>query len=574
MGPVTTSLSRDRVAETLLVHWQEHCVECAPPHCYTVCPLYVARGDARCARFVYGVQRNPAFHGLLDVGADMRFRRWGKLETRLYGPGVSVRRHRLLDRFDSAATPVVAALSRALKPVTKRQRFTASWASLRESLLSGGAEADAPYDDFVLECFVPDDDSVRLILEQFDANGVVLRHSFELESGHNFKTLPADRFRRLPGSRIRLYPDEDAEPRIIFTWLDFVRYAGTAVQPAEKAKVVAWDLDNTLWNGTLLEDGEEGCRLRDGVGELIAALDARGIIQTIVSKNDHDHAWELVGKFGLQEYFLHPAINWGQKSSNLRQIGEALNLGLDTFAVIDDSPFERAEIRASLPMVRVYDDTQLESLLDLPEFDVPVTEMSAKRRFSYIAELDRGRALEQFAGNYATFLRTCELRVRVFTPKREVEVRRCLELIQRSNQLNLSARRYSDEEFSELLETPGVLSIALEAKDRFGEYGVVGFASVDERSECPLVRDFVLSCRVAGKHVEQTFFQWLAARERERGAAALRAQLTRTPRNRPLVRVIEELPFESLEVLDEDEVLELQVDKVDVDDLVTLHSEI
>jgi FkbH-like protein len=574
VGHVTSSMSHDRVAETLLLHWQEHCVECAPPHCYTTCPLYVVRGDHRCARFVYGVFRNPAFEGLLDGGADVRFRRWGKIETRLFGSRASVRRHRLLDRLDAVVTRGVFAVSRALQPAAGRQRLTATWAKLRESLLSRGGKDTGPFDDFVLECYVPGEDGLRLILERSQGDLVLLRHVFELNPGHNFQTLPATMFGSLRGGRIRLYPDEDAEARVIFMWLDFVKYARLESRPAGTTKVVVWDLDNTLWTGTLLEDGEEACHLREGVQALVEALDARGILQSIVSKNDHDQAWSLVEKFGLQDYFLYPAINWGQKSANLRQIAEALNVGLDSFAVIDDSPFERAEIRSALPMVRVYDVKDMDTLLSRPEFDVPITEMSRKRRLSYLAEANRGRAFEQFDGDYRRFLRSCNLRVRVFLPKLQAQATRCLELVQRSNQLNLSARRYTDAEFAALLATPGVLSIALEAEDRFGDYGIVGFASIDERSEVPFVRDFVVSCRIAGKHVEQSFFQWLATHESARGATTLRAQLVRTPRNRPLVRVIEELPFESARRSNGDEMLEMRLDDVVVDDVVTLSSAI
>ena len=97
-------------------------------------------------------------------------------------------------------------------------------------------------------------------------------------------------------------------------------------------------------------------------------LDERGILQTIVSKNDHHEAWAMVEKLGLAEYFLYPAIGWGRKSDSLRRIAERLNIGLDTFAFVDDSAFERAEVAEALPMVRVYDEkgTSLEQLLSLP----------------------------------------------------------------------------------------------------------------------------------------------------------------------------------------------------------------
>lgn len=574
VSPFESSLPRDRVAETLLVHWEEHCMECAPPQCYAVCPLYVARGDRRCARFVYGVYPNAGFQGLLDRGADVRFRRWAKIETRLLGKAVSVERHRQLDRLDSLATQTVSAASRAMTPLTKRQRLNAKWAQFRESLLLRAGHLNGGYDEFVLECFVPEGEGFRLILERLEDGVPTLRHGFDLDPGHNLRTLPVEAFGRLDGGRVRIYPEDDGEHRVIFTWLDFVKYAPLDENPAAKVKVLCWDLDNTLWQGTLLEDGEEACVLREATRELIEALDARGVLQTVVSKNDHDHAWAHVEKLGLQDYFLYPAINWGQKSESVRQIAQRFNLGLDSFAAVDDSPFERAEIQSGLPMVRVYSERELGSLLERPEFDVPVTEMSAKRRLSYLAETDRSHASEQFRGDYRAFLRSCELRMRIYVPREESETRRCLELVQRSNQLNLSARRYSDDEFAALLAAEGFLLLAFEAEDRFGHYGIVGFASVDERGELPLVRDFVMSCRIAGKHVERTFFEWLGVYEHSHGAAALRAELTRTQRNQPLVAVLEDLPFEQVAHEGEAELLEMRLEAPSIDDLIAVSADV
>jgi FkbH-like protein len=550
-----STLPRERVERTLLLHWQEHCIECAPPQCYEVCPLYVARADRKCARFVYGIYPNERFSGLFDYGADVRFRRWAKLEAALPGGSVSVERHRHLASADGMVTRAVNAVSGPLETLNPKRRLNGALTALRETVLHRLQPGPAAYDELVLECFSPDEEPFRLVLEQVRGDTVVLRHSFDIEPGPNFHTLPAERFGDLSEGRILLYPENDAERRLVFTWLDFVRYAPVAARngsapsagPAAKVKVVAWDLDNTLWTGTLLEDGPEACTLRDEAAELVRALDERGILQTVVSKNDHDDAWRMIERCGLAEYFLSPAIGWGQKSESLRSVAAKLNLGLDSFAFIDDSPFERAEVEAALPMVRVYSEAGLAELLGRPEFDVPVTETSRQRRLLYAVEAERGHAEASFAGDYDEFLRSCEMRMRIFAPRSEAEVTRCLELVQRSNQLNLSTRRYTAEDFQELLDTPGLLTVAVECSDRFGEYGIVGFASVDERGEPPLVLDYVLSCRVAQKRVEQTFFEWLGQREAELGAERLQADLIETPRNVALRRIFEELPFRAVE---------------------------
>jgi FkbH-like protein len=608
-APAATRLFPEQVDQTLLLHWQEHCIECAPPHCYTVCPLYVARSDQKCARFVYGVYPNPDFGGLLERGADVRFRRWAKIEAQLNDrTGVSVAQHRFLDRVDSAVTKVVNSAADVLRPINERRRLNGALTVLRDWLLPRlPARYRGDYDDFVLECFAPEHEPFRLILEQTLGDAVVLRHAFEIEPGHNFHSIPARSF-QFPvdgvASRLLIYPENDAQRRLVFTWLDFVKYelatgrngatrgarslprtesesidgsvkgATGRVAPAAKVKCVAWDLDNTLWNGVLIEDTPQGCRVRDEAVELIGRLDQRGILQTVVSKNNHDDAWQLLTEVGLAEYFLYPAITWGQKSRSLQQVADALNINIDTFALIDDSPFERAEVRAALPMVRVYSDEAIGELLDLPEFSVPVTEMSRRRRLSYRERENRSAAQGSFGGDYLDFLRSCEMKMRVFPPRKESEVHRCLELIQRSNQLNLSGRRYSAEEFAKLLTTPGVLAVAVECWDRFGDYGIVGFSSVNERSETPLVLDFVLSCRVAQKRVEHTFFAWLARRESTRGHG-VRAELTKTSRNTPLVKVFDDLPFRVVGAEGPKLLLEIPLNEAhELDSVIELYAEI
>lgn len=546
---VPSQLERDRVERTLLLHWQEHCIECAPPDCYSACPLYVRRADRKCARFVYGIQPSRAHGGLLDVGADVRFRRWGKLEAIVGGPALSPRAHRRAASADRALTSV----ARAFSSVDRNRRVGSALSLARDRLLPKvPGPRDVDFDEFVLECHAPDDEALRLILEWAPHDRVAFRHSFEIEPGHNFHTLPAERFGPLQdsgGGRLRVYPENDAERRLVFTWLDFVRYRerpavrppATGV-PAELVKCVAWDLDGTLWDGTLIEDGP-GRVLRSGVAELVRALDERGILQTIVSKNDRDEAWAVVERLGLADYFLYPQISWEPKSVALRRTAERLDIGLDTFVFVDDSEFERAEVKQALPMVRVFGVDVLAGLLDRPELAVPVTDAARGRRQQYRTRIEREEASQSFDGDYLEFLRSCRLELRVVEPREPAQIERCLELVQRSNQLNLSKRAYTREEFDELLHTPGIAALALEAEDRFGKYGLIGFVAVDERGDTPFVRDYVLSCRVAQKHVEHAFFGWLAARERGRGASRLRAELVRSKQNGPLERVFEDLPF-------------------------------
>jgi methoxymalonate biosynthesis protein len=143
-------------------------------------------------------------------------------------------------------------------------------------------------------------------------------------------------------------------------------------------KCLVWDLDNTLWRGTLLEDPE--VLLPDEIRDVIVALDSRGILQAIASKNDHDLAWNRLEELGLAEYFVHPRIGWGRKSDSVCEIAGQLNFALSTIAFIDDLPSERAEVTFRAPEVRCYPADQARSLPGLPEFSPEVVTVDARRR--------------------------------------------------------------------------------------------------------------------------------------------------------------------------------------------------
>src|ERR1051326_591513 len=117
-------------------------------------------------------------------------------------------------------------------------------------------------------------------------------------------------------------------------------------------KCLVWDLDNTLWNGTVVEDGD--VTLSEQVRAVIVELDSRGILQSVASKNDHDLAWGKLEQLGIAEYFVLPRIGWGPKSAAVRDIADRLSFAYPTIAFIDDQPTERAEVTYHLPEVRCY----------------------------------------------------------------------------------------------------------------------------------------------------------------------------------------------------------------------------
>ncbi|HEY8934420.1 MAG TPA: HAD-IIIC family phosphatase, partial [Cyclobacteriaceae bacterium] len=371
--------------------------------------------------------------------------------------------------------------------------------------------------------------------------------SFVIRQGYNRFSIPFIDFKMndLEGY-VYLYPEshEPEEKRLIFTWLDFVKYRKDKSAHAESSptiKCVAWDLDNTLWQGILSEDSD--VVLINHAVELVEQLDERGILQTIVSKNNFEPAWQKLKAFGLDHYFLHPAINWSQKSENIKVISKKLNIGIDAFAVIDDSSFERDEIKSALPTVRTYNEKQIVEILSYKAFDVPITTASKKRRESYLTKQVRDDARATFAGTYEDFLERCEMKVEAFIPTQEDDIFRCWELVQRSNQLNLSTTRYSIDEFKELLSKPDVMCLALRCTDRYGDYGIVGFSSIAFLTHYPILFDFVLSCRVAQKKIEHAFIKKLSTLLTSNGYDKLAVKFIKTVKNKPLLQVFDDLPF-------------------------------
>jgi len=527
--------------------WEEHCVECALPSCYSTCPLYVRRADGKCARFDYGIAANSAVSGLFPYGADVRFGRWAKLEAywpgrpTLYAagrlramawwPDVLERTEAFVRRLPLSADRTLG-LGEKLRKVRKRL--------IRRNFANAGTDggnADALFVRF----YYPGEGRHRLQIE-IDREGdgetrnqTVFRRSLDVASGWNEFSVSATELPEEPG-KIRIWPDNDAPLRLIFTWLDVVAFEKTRTlppEPAAKVKCVAWDLDDTLWDGTIGEDGPDGVSPRPMALSLIRQLDARGILQTIASKNDFDRAWPKIVELGLADFFLYPAIHWEPKSGSIRRIADELDINVDTFAFIDDSAFERAEVGRTLPQVRTFDAAEIGDLLARREFDVPVSDVSRTRRQSYLVQARRKKVSGSWDGDTDDFLKSCNMVMRI-GPVSAERVPRCLELLQRSNQFNLSATRYAEAEFRSLLADVGIECFAFDVADDFGDYGIVGFAAVRLEDDGPVLIDFVMSCRVARKRIEDAFLHWYADRARRRGDIRLFVRMRETDRNGPL----------------------------------------
>ena len=298
---------------------------------------------------------------------------------------------------------------------------------------------------------------------------------------------------------------------------------------AKKIKCVVWDLDHTVWNGILLEGDE--LALRPGVREAIEAFDQRGILQSIASRNESGPAWEELKRFGLEHFFLHPQINWDAKSESVKRVAERLNLGLDTFAFVDDQAFERDEVRFTLPEVRTYDAAEIARMVDDPDF-MPriVTDDARRRREMYQADLVRQEAETSFKGPSDAFLATLDMEFS-FGPAEAEDLARVEELVARTNQLNTTGRVYSYEELAELRVSPDHTLLVADLTDRHGPYGKIGVVLLHRTVDTWTIKLLLMSCRVMSRGVGGALITLLRQQAREAGVRLL-AEFRATDRNR------------------------------------------
>lgn len=296
-----------------------------------------------------------------------------------------------------------------------------------------------------------------------------------------------------------------------------------------KVKCLVWDLDNTLWKGILLEDGE--VVLNDHVRETVMGLDSRGILQCVASKNDHDLAWEHLAALGLAEYFVLAKIGWRPKSESIHEIVSKLNFACNTIAFVDDQPAERAEVAFHLPQVRCYPATSIRELLTLPEYmPTTVTADSHRRRHMYQANVRRQAEQESFTGSSQAFLHSLNL-VMEINRATAGDLSRMEELTLRTSQMNATGVHYSDADLRALLDDSRHEVLTVTMSDRFGPHGAVGVVLLELGPLVWHLKLLATSCRVVSFGAGATVLNWLTG-EAAAADAHLVADFRPTPRNR------------------------------------------
>jgi FkbH-like protein len=310
-------------------------------------------------------------------------------------------------------------------------------------------------------------------------------------------------------------------------------------------KVLALDCDGTLWGGVVGEDGIDGITLsNDHPGrsfrlfqEALLDLKNRGILLVLVSKNEEVDVWNVFDshpEMVLQRSDIAAyRINWKEKSANLYELAEELNLGLDSFVFLDDSPVECLEVQVNSPEVAIINLPKepahyVETLSKLWCFDSSNLTKEDKARTEFILQEQRRKELQQDVTSLESYLESLKLVVEI-RPAEEGDLPRVAQLTQKTNQFNLSLIRRSLSEIQDLQETCSILVLNL--KDRFGDYGLVGTAILKHEDKCLFIDTFLISCRALGRGVEQSFLSTLFDFASQRELKSIIAPYSLGPRN-------------------------------------------
>ena len=334
-----------------------------------------------------------------------------------------------------------------------------------------------------------------------------------------------------------------------------------AAQQGRSYKCLVLDLDNTVWGGVIGDDGMDGIVIGQGsplgegfvaVQEYARELARRGVILAVCSKNDEANAREPFERHPDMVLRLTDIAsfraNWEDKPANLRAIAADLNIGLDALVFLDDNPFERNFVREQLPMVavpEVEDDPALVPALlaDAGYFEsLGITDEDRLRTAQYQEHRAR-EDLRAGSSDLESYLRGLDMRM-VWKRFDTVGQQRIVQLINKTNQFNLTTRRYTDEDVAAIIADPHAFGLQIRLLDRFGDNGVIAIV-IGRMQETAMVfvDNWLMSCRVLGRQVEPATLNLVADLARRLGASRLRGEYVPTKKNAMVRDHYEKLGF-------------------------------
>jgi len=366
--------------------------------------------------------------------------------------------------------------------------------------------------------------------------------------------------------------------RFLPVYADFVCRLIAALR-GKSRRCLVLDLDNTLWGGVIGDDGLPGIVLGQGdatgeaflnVQRTALELRERGVVLAVCSKNDDETAREPFRNHPemlLREH--HVAIfqaNWNDKATNIRAIAEALSLGLESMVLLDDSPMERGLVREILPEVAVPelpDDPALyaRTMLAAGYFEAVTFSAEDQRRADIYQENALHIALKESATGIDDYLRSLGMTIH-FRPFDPLGRSRIAQLINKSNQFNLTTRRYSEAQIARLENDPAFFTLQVRLTDSFGDNGMICAVICARNQQDWQIDTWLMSCRVLGRMVEHAVLEEIVRNARLQGIRRLIGTYLPTQRNKLVEEHYGRLGFDLLERADDGATRwELAVDK-------------
>ena len=345
----------------------------------------------------------------------------------------------------------------------------------------------------------------------------------------------------------------------------------------KRKKCIVLDLDNTLWGGVLGEDGIDGIQLGNNYPgnaflffqQAILELKNRGIILAVCSKNNEDDVFDLWDKHSdiilKKKDFIVCKINWNDKADNIFEISKELNIGLDSIVFIDDNPSEREFVKKAIPDVTVPDFPDEPYLL--PEFFNNIlenyfsvhnlTKEDYNKSSQYESNISRNIFLKKFSDKNKFI---SELGIILSIEElNDSNISRFAQMTQKTNQFNLTTKRYTDIEINSFRKK-GVV-YGLRVKDKFGDNGITGLIMIKINEKEAIIDSFLLSCRILGKKIEFEFMKYVLLNLKKNGIVRLKAKYIKTKKNIQTENFYEKLNFQIIMYSDDEKQYELDLKK-------------
>ena len=327
-------------------------------------------------------------------------------------------------------------------------------------------------------------------------------------------------------------------------------------------KCIVLDLDNTLWGGIIGEDGFNGIKLghNDPIGKsfiefqkYLLSLHERGIILAVNSKNNFDDAIKVIKEHPNmilhEEHFASLKINWNDKATNLQEIAQEVNIGLDSMVFFDDDRVNRDFVRSTLPevlTVEVPEDPSLyvPTLIGLNDFNViKITEEDKQRGKMYLEQRKRIE-FQKTTIDFNEYLKQLDIKVFIKNAN-EFTIPRISQLTLKTNQFNLTTKRYQEEDIKKISQDNKKLIGCARVEDKFGDNGITGVFIIDKAdNEEWIIDTFLLSCRIIGRGVEEEIINHIMTLAKKNNVNKIIADFIPTKKNKPSESFLPDFGFE------------------------------